>query len=490
MAEKLSEAAWTTFAKKRDLDDAALVKALARLDKTDAARHEARLDALDEVVTQFKKLNIALAKRAKELGDKPFKEAKDKLNELLDEAEKLQKSTRADKDNAGDDEEESPALLTSKMIPLLRELRKGEARMPALIALVGKDTAVLISRRAISPSRRKLVAEASGGSGAAKYVNAECVYEGGVLTFIVQSAAGGLAKRLRLALLTQTDMRLKVRVRGDDGEEADGEEGESEQGGGTQPGTPSPQGGIPPAPPLPQSTAPGTASPTASTDAPSTAPSPAAQAWAQRLPGVQQRLAQALRAQHPETAKLRKLIEFAADKANTQKDHAGALKALDMLEQVLDAPVAPGSAPTPQPQSPAPGGSRIAPAIVYTQTRLVWGATRSKIQGELKKLEQAILDHYQGQAAMPQITQSVRKLDGVLALFDESLSDALDNALNAEDAAKKQHWHDEARAIIARYQTYLATDPIVQELDDNPFVPIAVQSTLSGSLATLAAKIV
>lgn len=477
MAEKLSEASWIAFAKKRDLDDAALLKALARLDKSDATSHDARLDALDDVVAQCKKFTVALAKRAKELGDKPFKEAKDKAYELLDEAEKQQKTVRAAKDSASDGDEESPALITTKMVPLLRQLRKGEVRMPVLIALSGRQAAVMISPRAISPSRRNMLAEAAGG-GTMKYVVGECVFENGALTFIVQSPAGGLAKRMRAALLEQTGLRLKIRVRGEDGEESDGEDEQDAES--TQEAS---SNSVPAAPPLHAPAAP-VAAATAS---------PAARAWAQRLPAVQQRLAEALRAQHPQTAKLRKLVEFAADKANVQHDHAAALKALDMLEQLLDAPApsepaAEGAAAGP---SADPGAvSRIAPAVVYTQTRLVWDAARGKIRGDLARLEQAILSHYKGQGALSEITRSVRKLDGVLALFDDSLSDALDKALNATTPDGKQESHDEARTIIARYQSYLATDPIVQELDGNPFVPVTVKATLTGVLGTLASKIV
>ena len=49
--------------------------------------------------------------------------------------------------------------MTSKMIPLLRELRKGEATMHALIGTAGKNTAVLIMRRPVPLARRKMLAE-------------------------------------------------------------------------------------------------------------------------------------------------------------------------------------------------------------------------------------------------------------------------------------------------------------------------------------------
>jgi hypothetical protein len=83
------------------------------------------------------------------------------------------------------------------MVPLLRELRKGEVRMHALICIAGKNTAVLIMRQAISPSRRKLLADAVDAQGGMKYIVADCGFENKVLTFVVQSPAAQLAKRVR-----------------------------------------------------------------------------------------------------------------------------------------------------------------------------------------------------------------------------------------------------------------------------------------------------
>jgi hypothetical protein len=79
MAEKLSESSWTGFKNKQklDLNDAPLVKALAAFDKTRESEPEPRLKALDELVTQIPEQVKALIKRKKELGDKPFGEAKD-----------------------------------------------------------------------------------------------------------------------------------------------------------------------------------------------------------------------------------------------------------------------------------------------------------------------------------------------------------------------------------------------------------------------------
>lgn len=459
MAEKLTESTWTAYTRKQklELDDGALVKALIKLDKTDATQPERRLDALRDVIEQAQKQIAALAKRKKELGDKVFSEAKEKLDALARLADEQSKDARSALADAGEDED-SPALLTSKMVPLLRELRKSDIRMHALICLASKSTVVLIMRKPIASSRRKLLIDAANEKGAAKYVVAECLMENNALTFVVQSQASGLAKKLRQALLDQTEMRLKVKVRGEDGAvDEDGEEHDSDGQAGAQ-------------------------TEAAKPTSPSTAEH---EAYAQKVHKLQGRLAQALRDQHPESTKLRALISLAGERANDKKDFAGAIRVLETLEHLLDTPPASSTDRDPG-VKPA---STIAPAIVYTQTRLAWQATRKKIQAELNKLEQAILSTYQGHAALRAVTQGVRRLDTVLELFDESLSDALDAALNETDGPTKQGLHDQARAIIVKYTDFLKSEPIVQELDANPFVPISVQSTLSNTLAVLAAKI-
>jgi hypothetical protein len=320
MAEKLAESTWTGFLKKQklELDDKALVKALSAFEKTDESEPEPRLEALDDVIAQIPEQVKGLVKRKKELGDKRFGEVKDKLYALLEEAEALQKKTRAaaaaaasEKDD--DEELDSPALLTSKMVPLLRTLRDGKTRMHALICTAGKNTAVLIMRKAIPASRRKLLAEAVDAKSGMKYVVGECTFENKALTFVVQSPGAQLAKRVRQALLDQTEVRFKVKVKGNDGvEEHDGED-EGEEQPGVQPQRPAPPGG----------------------------PASAEQtAYVQRLRKVRERYEQALKEQHPESTKLRAVMGFASEKADGQHDYAAAIRALESLEKLLNAPAA------------------------------------------------------------------------------------------------------------------------------------------------------
>lgn len=316
MSKHIGEAHWKACTKKLklELDDKALLKALAAFDKTDATRPELRSQALDDVLSEARKQTVALAKEKKELGDKLFAEVKGKLQELMEGTEKLLKETRAALEAAKeeDDEADSPVLLTSKMLPLIRELRKGEITMHALIGTAGKETAVLIRRRPIAPSMRKLIGEALDARGAIKYIPADCVFENKALTFIVKTQAAGLAKRLKAALLAQTELRLKVRVRGedpgdvdedgdDDGEEASAAEGQ--QAAKVQAPPAGEQTGEPPA-------------------------------FTQMHKSVSAKLQAALQTSHPELAKLKALSGYVSEKVGA-RDYVAATKALELLDKML-----------------------------------------------------------------------------------------------------------------------------------------------------------
>ena len=43
----------------------------------------------------------------------------------------------------------------------------------------------------------------------------------------------------------------------------------------------------------------------------------------------------------------------------------------------------------------------------------------------------------------------------------------------------------EAKKIIQGYESYLASEPLIAKLDANPFVPLAIQKTLTATLTTL-----
>ncbi|MBQ0946238.1 hypothetical protein KAK07_23060 [Ideonella sp. 4Y16] len=217
MADKiLTEAEWKKFAKGRTVKDAALLKAMAELGKAERAGPDAVLKALDELEKQAD----ALAKAHK--ADKEVASQVADIGKAVAKQRKLSEQeakAAAKAQEEAEDDESSPAQLTTKLIPLMREVRKGNP-MHALIALGGPLAAVLLSRRPITASSRKLLAgEFDGGS--IKYFPAQCIFEANSHTFVLETLPAGIAKKLKAALLKQTEQRYKVRARGADPNEVD-----------------------------------------------------------------------------------------------------------------------------------------------------------------------------------------------------------------------------------------------------------------------------
>ncbi|MDY0746206.1 hypothetical protein SNE35_16935 [Paucibacter sp. R3-3] len=441
MAEKLSKEVWVTFTKKNklSLDDGALLKALEKFDKCDEKQHEARSAALEGIVDQVKKQVALLVKAKKGLGDKLFGQAKDKLYELLDEAEKLQKS-EAHAGNAEDEEADSPTLLTSAMIPLVRTLQKGETTMPALIAVTSKKTAVLISRRAISPARRKLLAEYLQETSGIKYLMAQCTGASGQLEFQLDSSPGGLSKRLKQAVFDQTGLRTRITLRFGEESESDGEEEES--GGGAE------------------------------------ADDPLLATYMARFEALDEPYRQALRRNPEMEAKLLALHGFAIDKAEVHQFQA-ALQALDRLEKLINE----------TPAATAAGGAKPASFVAFTQTRLAWDQTRKAVQADLRKLEAEILARCKDESDFADIEVGAKTLYEMLDVLDERLIDKLDEALNAATPQARQQLHLQAREIVDEYLEFVETDELVADIDANGFVDTAVRSTLTARLHDMAGRL-
>lgn len=492
MSEKfLNEADWKKFSKSRDYKDAALLKALAALEKAEAAAPPEQLKALDELDKQ----SAALLKQHK--GDKELSayladldKAAQKLRRQL---EKDAKDAKKDSQDGGEDEEDSPALLTTKLLPLLREVRKGAA-VHSLVGLAGSEAVVLLSRRTISPGLRKLLAAELGVSGGIKYLPGNCLFEENAFTFVVQTQASGLAKKLKAALLKQVGQRLKVRVRGDDPNDVDEdlEGGESDADAGEA--------------------APGTSTGT-TTDAPagppSDAPSPEAQAQAlasfkARMAGQTVALKAALGAGQAGGAEQKeRLAEAVAAAGKKAFDRANAL--LDLVDAWLrGAGNAPGTpaAPTTPPQAPTapapdPGQAPGPSLVVLQQSRLVWDALRKKIQGQLQTLEKTVLDEIRAHNAdeanqegydESEVAGRLRQLWRILERLDARLIDKLDQALNAS-GAERQRLNAEAAQLVAEYQAYVEADAQIAEVDANGFLETSIRADAQRTLAQLASRL-
>ena len=240
----LSDASWKdVLAKNKTIKDNGLMKSLAEIKKLGDDDYDAAQKLLDEVVklaSQLKKSKeVSASKDVTKLlveltgaAETAMRDvAKDKAEAQKEgkakaeaDAKKREQSKKGEEEEEG--EEQESALLTSKMVPLIKAVKRGE-RMHAMVATAGKQAVVLLSRKPITPTRKKLLADELGVSGGVKYAVGHCFSEHGTLIFELTKEAAGMAKKLKLALLQQTNLRFnKITCRGEDGDDADEEEGE------------------------------------------------------------------------------------------------------------------------------------------------------------------------------------------------------------------------------------------------------------------------
>lgn len=241
-AKVLGDAGWKDVVAKNKVKDNGVQKALERLKRVPDDDHdeaEKILDELTKLIAQLKKDKAVASAQAvvKYLGEmsatvdstlRDVAKAKaehEKVKKAKAEADKKAAAEAARKGDEEEDDDEvaGSELLTTKLKPLLRLVAKGQG-MHALVAKSGKKVKVLLSRKPISPARRKLLTEELGG-GSTKFYPGFCNLEAGTTTFVLKAEVAGLSKLLKLALLEQTGLKVnRIKCRGEDGDDDDLEE--------------------------------------------------------------------------------------------------------------------------------------------------------------------------------------------------------------------------------------------------------------------------
>jgi hypothetical protein len=210
--------------------------------------------------------------------------------------------------------------------------------------------------------------------------------------------------------------------------------------------------------------------------------------WTQRFKELEPDLASVLEQKLGDPSKLRAARDMAVEKADSG-DHATALKILDRLQPAVAQALASAK--------PAAGGEskkrEISPGVAFTQSRLAWNAAKDKVQAELASLEKAILDAAKDEPAdvFTEIKGSTSKLYEILGKRNENLMDKLDEGLNADkDSPAQLKAYGEAGKLVEDYVKFVNGSPLVQEIDSNPFKPVAVKKTLDMTLKVLADRLV
>lgn len=154
-------------------------------------------------------------------------------------------------------------------------------------------------------------------------------------------------------------------------------------------------------------------------------------------------------------------------------------------ESALDGETAGDSDDVAAAEEPANGKGGKAAVQKFHKSRVAWTATRAKVDTELQKLSKAIMEASAGEDMIDGLEdQFFKVVDPVLAELDESLSDTLAAAADA-DGAEREELLDDARKTIARYKKFVESNSIISDLDNNPFVTLAIGKTLTSTLTTL-----
>ena len=150
-----------------------------------------------------------------------------------------------------------------------------------------------------------------------------------------------------------------------------------------------------------------------------------------------------------------------------------------------------GAAPA-APAAPANGGAPAAPNMAALgKAKLAWSAARKKVESEVDKLHSEMTKHYKDHGFGGELDKFfAAKVEPVMTNLDESLVKKLDEVTKNTDPAAHTKLVGEAKKIIKGYESYLAGEPIIKKLDDNPFVPLSIGKTLTATLEALSRAVV
>lgn len=207
-------------------------------------------------------------------------------------------------------------------------------------------------------------------------------------------------------------------------------------------------------------------------------------------------LSDAIRAASPGPNSSQVTVLF--EEALALRDQGDFVAGLQKLEQL--APLLTPNAGTDASTSATTGKASSAQGVkvLFTQSRLAWDLTRTRIQAELAKLAAAIRAEASRLANDPaeeeefepgSVDAGLAKVQGILARLDTRLIAKLDAALTATDPGIEAARKAEAKAIVREYRAFVDSDPIMVAIDANEFVPIKVRSAALATLQALEARL-
>lgn len=179
------------------------------------------------------------------------------------------------------------------------------------------------------------------------------------------------------------------------------------------------------------------------------------------------------------------LVKLAAQAGLMLKTNnlSAASTGIDELARRLDAIPESAGAAAPDAAAPrpaAPGGDGA--VVRVAKGLLLWNSTRGYVDQQLKMLQSAILEQSQDEADFDEIKANIGAIDVILERLDDRLSEKLDQLRGTKDSAAKAKIAEEARQLVTEYQSYVAKDELMADIDDNGFIPLDVKTKVAAAL--------
>ncbi len=116
--------------------------------------------------------------------------------------------------------------------------------------------------------------------------------------------------------------------------------------------------------------------------------------------------------------------------------------------------------------------NRVKPGTVaYRKALLGFSKAKAQVWSQFDQFTSALAKE------LPEEATLAKQVSDQLAKLNNEIGAVVDHALNASGGAD-----DKVRSKIEAYAARLAGDPLIEHLDDNPFVSLSIKSTLSGAL--------
>lgn len=148
---------------------------------------------------------------------------------------------------------------------------------------------------------------------------------------------------------------------------------------------------------------------------------------------------------------------------------------------------APSTGGSSEDQHPDTSNPALPTPVAINRSKMVWTSARTTASSEFDKLLKAIYSDPEVRAdpEMRAAAGEIKKVGWKMDAFDDRLIGALDALAGASEPSAQTAALERCMALIRGYRTALEGDPVLREIDDNPFAKVKIRASLHAGLQDL-----